>query len=58
MIIENLVAKMPAYVFIDSGSQAYILSIISILIWVMIWYGLKWMMDKDGWNDNDNDFNF
>lgn len=56
LIIENMVTGLSAYVFIDWSSKTYILSFVSIIIWIFIWYGLRWMLEKDDWNDNDMDF--
>jgi len=40
LIVENMVTWMQAYVFIDSSSQAWILSFVSIIVWIFIWYWL------------------
>ena len=53
LIIENMVTWMPAYVFIDSWSTAYMLSFVSIIVWIFIWYWIKWMLEKET-GDNDN----
>ncbi len=57
LIVENMVTWMMAYVFIDSSSKAWILSIVSIIIWIGIWYWLKWMFGWDKWIE-DEDFDF
>lgn len=54
LIVENMVTWMQAYVFIDSSSQAWILSFVSIIVWIFIWYWLRWMFNKDDWIDNEN----
>lgn len=56
LIIENLVNSMPAYVFIDSSSNNAFLSFISIIIWIFIWYGIKWFLEKDNWDNDNYDF--
>jgi hypothetical protein len=53
LIIENLVTWMPAYVLIDSWSTGWMLSFVSIIVWMFIWYWLKWMFEKET-GDNDN----
>ncbi len=54
LIIENMVIWMPAIVFIDSSSKWWILSIVSIIIWIFIWFWLRWMSNKDKSNNDDN----
>ena len=56
LIIENMVTWSPAYVFIDASAKAWFLSIVSILIGMFIWYWIKWMLEKDGWDDEKYDF--
>jgi hypothetical protein len=47
LVIENLVTWMSAYVFLSTSSSSGILSLVSIIVWIFIWYGLKWMFEKD-----------
>lgn len=47
LIVENMVTWFMAYVFIDSGSKAWILSSVSVLMWIFIWYWARWMLQKD-----------
>ncbi len=54
LIVENMVTWMSAFVFIYAGSKAWVLSAVSIIIWILIWYWLKWLLNKDTWLDDDN----
>ena len=56
LIIENMVVKLPAYVFIDSWSSAWFLSFISTILWIFIWYWIKWFLEKGSWDDDNYDF--
>ena len=56
LIIENMVSYMPAYVFINSGSSTYMLSIVSTVVGLFIWFWLKWMLEKPTWDDESLDF--
>ena len=56
LIVENMVTWMSAYVFIDSSSKWWILSFVSIIVWMFIWYWLRWMFTKDDWEDENYDF--
>lgn len=56
LIVENLVTWFMAYVFIDSWSKAWILSLVSIVVWIFIGFWLKWMFEKDLWDDDNYDF--
>ena len=56
LIIENMVVKLPAYVFIDSWSSAWFLSFISTILWIFIWYWIKWFLEKDSWDNDNYDF--
>ena len=56
LIIENMVIWIPAYVFIDNSSTGWMLSLVSIIIWVFIWYWLNWMIWNKDWDDDNYDF--
>jgi hypothetical protein len=56
LIVENIVSGGLAYVFIDSWAKASTLSFVSIVVWMFIWYGLKWMFSKENWDDESYDF--
>ena len=56
LIVENMVTWMAAYVFIDSSSKSWFLSFVSIIVWMFIWYWLRWMLTKDDWEDENYDF--
>lgn len=55
LIIENMVNNYIALVFI-SNSQAWVLSLFSTIIWIFMWYWIKWMLSKDNWDDDNYDF--
>lgn len=54
LIIENLVTWMSAYLFLDSNAKSWTLSFVSIIVWIFIWYGLKWMLEKDNSSEDEN----
>ncbi len=56
LVVENIVTWMQAYVFIDSWSKAWILSVVSAIIWGFIWFGIKWTLSDTVPEDNDYDF--
>lgn len=56
LVVENIVTWMPAYVFIDSWSKAWILSLVSAIIWAFIWFWVKWLLSDTVPEDNDYDF--
>ncbi len=56
LIVENMVVWMPAYVFINPSSKTWILSFVSIIIWIFIWFWLKWMLEKNQTEEVDFDF--
>jgi len=47
LIIENMVVPSPAYLFINSGSTAFMLAIVCSIIWMWIWYWVHWFLSKD-----------
>ena len=55
LIIGNMTQQLSAYIF-WWHSKTWLLSIVSIITWIMIWYGIRLpsMSDKD----NDDDFDF
>jgi hypothetical protein len=56
LVVENIVTWMNAYVFIDSGSKAWILSVVSAVIWAAIWFWVKGLLSDTVPEDNDYDF--
>lgn len=57
LIIENMVVENKAFLFIDRNSTSWILSIVSAVIWVAIWYWLNNMLKSDTDYEGD-DLNF
>jgi len=58
LIIENIVSWMIWYLFLSTNVNTWMLVFVSILIWIMIWYWIKWYLtnkSSDYWND-DYDF--
>ncbi len=55
LVIENIVWWAYAYVFLDTSSSWWILSLVSAVIWVFIWFWIKWIIvDKKGpYEEND-----
>jgi hypothetical protein len=49
LVIENMVTGWNAIVFIDNGSKAWFLSVVSVIVWMFIWYWIKWMLEKEWW---------
>ncbi len=54
LIMENLVSGYAAYVFFDTWSKTWTLSVVSIGVWIMIWYWIKWFLSKDNKKDDDS----
>lgn len=52
LIVENMVVPNQAFLFIDRGSTSWMLSMVSILIWVWMWYGLKSFFTQEDTDDN------
>ena len=55
LIVENMVSWMVAYVFIDTG-WTRLLSLVSIITWIFIWYWLKWVFTDEKVNEDDYNF--
>ena len=56
LVVENMVSWMTAYVFIDSSAKSWFLSFVSIIVGMFIWFWLKWMFEKDNWDNDNYDF--
>jgi hypothetical protein len=56
LVIENIVGWWYAYIFIDDSGSAYMLSFISIIIWILMWYWLRWMFESNNWDSDNYDF--
>mgnify|MGYP003683116579 FL=1 len=57
LIVENMVGWAPAYLFIDRGSTAWMLSMTSIIIGIAIGFWIKGLMTKN-LDEYDEDLNF
>lgn len=53
LVIENMVAPMPVYVLWGNWAS-HVLSAFSVIIWVLMWYWLKWIVIGE-WKDADLD---
>jgi hypothetical protein len=49
-----MVGWAPAFLFIDKSSTAWMLSIVSIVLGISIWFGIKSMMITDDNSDEDS----
>lgn len=58
LVIENMVTGLNAYVLWDASAKSWMLSLISTIVGVAIWYGLKWMIAGENKSeyDEENDF--
>lgn len=56
LVIENIVWWSYAYIFLDSSWSSGTLSLVSSVIWIFIWYGIKWFISDKKWDFNENDF--
>lgn len=53
LIIENILLWWTTYIFLASWNWGF-LSFVSIIIWIFIWFWLRWMLNKDKLNDEEN----
>lgn len=56
LIVENMVVPTQAFVFISKSSTSWMLSIISIILWIGIWFWFRWFLNQDDSNDEWLDF--
>ena len=57
LIVENMVVPTQAFVFLSRNSTTWMLSFVSILIWISIWFGLKSLLAQDS-NKYDENLDF
>ena len=57
LIVENMVVPTQAFVFLSRWSTTWMLSFVSILIWIAVWFGLKWILSQD-WDSYDENLDF
>lgn len=55
LIIENIVNSSGAFLFLDFTNTGFVV-FFSIIIWIAIWYWLKWKMSSKDYNDEDYDY--
>lgn len=59
LVIENMVVWITWYLFLDQWANNWVVIMVSILIWIGIWFWSKWLIDKNNdVSDNDDNFNF
>jgi len=56
LVIENLVVQSTALVFLSRDSSAWLLSLVSAVIWIWIGIGIKWFLSKPKDTDDNLDF--
>jgi hypothetical protein len=56
LIVENMVIQTQAFVFLSRNSTTAMLSIVSILIGMAIWFGIKWFIQQENKDDEWFDF--
>lgn len=57
LVIENMVLHTMAYV-LWMNSQAYILSLLSIIVWFFTWIWFYWMFKWRSTDEEDDTMNF
>lgn len=56
LVVENMVVPRWAFVFIDQNSSTWMLSVVSTIVGVAIWF---WLCNIIRWEDSqDEDLNF
>jgi len=57
LIVWNIITSSRAYIFTIPVNAAVII-FVSLIIWLGIWFWLKWIFSKKDNNDQDDDYNF
>jgi len=55
LIIENIVNSSGAYLFLDFTNTGFVV-FFSILIWIAIWYWVKWKISSKDYDEEDYDY--
>ncbi len=58
LIIENIVTSSSWYLFLDKNAGTWLIIFVSIIIWMAMWYGVKWIMSKNKNIEEDDSYNF
>ena len=58
LIIENIVTSTSWYLFLDKNASTWLIIFVSIIIWMAMWYGVKWIMSKNKNIEEDDSYNF
>lgn len=56
LFIENVVWWSYVYLFLDTSASSWSLVLTSAIIWVFIWFWIKWWINGNKWNNDENDF--
>jgi len=56
LIVENMIMSSQAQILIWYARTGT-LTMFSLLIWAVFWFGIKWLIDNKEYND-DEDFNY
>lgn len=54
LIVENIVMRTSVFIFVSTW-KSWTLVMVSAVIWIAIWYWLKWFSSDNKNNNNDDD---
>lgn len=57
IFFTNIISTCRWVLFFNNNISIWIIVIISIIVWIMIWFWIKWLLSKDD-NLEEDDYNF
>jgi hypothetical protein len=58
LIIENMVSWLFWYLFLDTSANNWLVIFVSILIWIGMWFWIKWLVWTKKDLEEGDDYNF
>jgi len=58
LIIENMVSWLFWYLFLDTSANNWLIIFVAILIWIGMWFWIKWILWKKNDLEDEDDYNF
>ncbi len=56
LIFSSMASSWSSVPFLWMNVSVWILIIYTAIIWIFMWYGLKWIFEKENWDDDNYDF--
>ena len=58
LIIENMVSWLFWYLFLDQSANNWLIIFVAIVIWIGMWFWIKWILLKKNGSEDEDEYDF